>query len=71
MIIAEGKTERRREDILSKSEGVDGILWTSHEPLNAEALDRAGPQLKAVSTSSAGNYLYIDDRIVMIFFFAI
>lgn len=37
-----------------KSKGVDGILWATHEPLNAEALDRAGPQLKAISTKSAG-----------------
>lgn len=54
MIICEG-SEPTREEILSKSEGVDGILWASHEPLNAEALDRAGPQLRAVSTKSAGN----------------
>lgn len=46
--------EPSREEILSKSAGVDGILWATHEPLNAEALDRAGPQLKAISTKSAG-----------------
>lgn len=40
--------------MLSKSQGVDGILWATHEPLNAEALDRSGPQLKAISTKSAG-----------------
>lgn len=33
---------------------MDGILWATHEPLNAEALDRAGPQLKVISTKSAG-----------------
>lgn len=47
--------EPTREEILSKSEGVDGILWASHERLNGEALDRVGPQLNAVSTMSAGN----------------
>lgn len=46
--------EPSRDEILSKSEGVDGILWATHEPLNAEALDRAGPQLKVISTKSAG-----------------
>jgi glyoxylate/hydroxypyruvate reductase len=33
---------------------MDGILWATHSPLNAEALDAAGPQLKALSTMSAG-----------------
>lgn len=54
MILCEGLPEPTREEILSKSEGVDGILWANHERLDAEALDRAGPQLKAVSTKSAG-----------------
>lgn len=54
MIICEGLPEPSREEILTKSHGVDGILWATHEPLNAEALDRAGPQLKAISTKSAG-----------------
>lgn len=43
-----------RADILAASKGVDGILWASHEKLNAEALDAAGPQLKSISTMSAG-----------------
>lgn len=54
MLICEGLPEPTREEILSKSEGVDAILWATHERLNAEALDRAGPQLKAISTKSAG-----------------
>lgn len=38
---------------------MDGILWANHEPLNAEALDAAGPQLKSISLLSAG-YDYAD-----------
>lgn len=33
---------------------MDGVLWATHEKLNAEALDRAGPQLRAISAKSAG-----------------
>lgn len=55
MIIAEGYPEPTREEILSKSKGVDGILWASYGALNGEVLDRAGPQLKVVSTKSSGN----------------
>lgn len=54
VIICEGLPDPTREEILSKSHGVDGILWATHERLDAEALDRAGPQLKAISTKSAG-----------------
>lgn len=54
VIICEGLPQPSREEILSKSEGVDAILWATHEQLNAEALDRAGPQLKVISTKSAG-----------------
>lgn len=54
VIICEGLPEPTREEILTKSQGVDGILWATHEPLDAEALDRAGPRLKALSTKSAG-----------------
>lgn len=54
MIIADGYPEPTREEILSKSKGVDGILWASYGALNAEVLDRAGPQLKVVSTKSSG-----------------
>lgn len=36
------------------SKGAVGILWATRLTLNAEALDAAGPQLKAISTMSAG-----------------
>ncbi|XP_030383789.1 glyoxylate reductase/hydroxypyruvate reductase isoform X2 [Scaptodrosophila lebanonensis] len=44
----------RRAEILEKIKGVDGVFWGGHEPLNAEVLDAAGPNLKAISTMSAG-----------------
>lgn len=43
-----------REEILNKSKGMDGIFWATHVRLDAEALDCAGPQLKAISVKSAG-----------------
>ncbi|CAD7079959.1 unnamed protein product [Hermetia illucens] len=43
----------KRSEILEKAKGVDGILWATHEPLNGEVLDAAGPNLKAISTMSA------------------
>jgi glyoxylate/hydroxypyruvate reductase len=43
-----------RDEILTKSKGMDGIVWTTHSKLNAEACDAAGPQLKVVSTMSVG-----------------
>ncbi|XP_039950030.1 glyoxylate reductase/hydroxypyruvate reductase-like isoform X2 [Bactrocera tryoni] len=43
-----------RSEILEKAKGVHAFLWGGHEKLNAEALDAAGPQLKAISTMSAG-----------------
>lgn len=48
-----------REEIVCKAKGVDGILWANCEPLNAEILDSAGPQLKAIVTGTAG-YDYVD-----------
>lgn len=54
MIICDGLPVPTREEIMTKCQGVDGILWATHEPLNGEVLDRAGPQLKAISTKSAG-----------------
>lgn len=50
-----------REDIVSKLKElrVDGILWVNCERLNAEILDSAGPQLKAIVTGTAG-YDYVD-----------
>lgn len=46
--------EPSREEILSNAQGMDAILWSTHEPLNADALDRIGPQLRCISTKSAG-----------------
>lgn len=43
-----------RAELLCKIVGVDGVFWGGHEPLNAEVLDAAGPQLKSISTMSAG-----------------
>lgn len=40
--------------MLTKSKGVDGILWVTDVHVDAEALDAAGPQLKAISAKSAG-----------------
>ncbi|XP_004524806.2 glyoxylate reductase/hydroxypyruvate reductase-like [Ceratitis capitata] len=41
-------------EILEKSKGVDALLWGNNKPLSAAVLDAAGPQLKAISTMSAG-----------------
>ncbi|XP_055683026.1 glyoxylate reductase/hydroxypyruvate reductase-like [Lutzomyia longipalpis] len=54
VILTTGLPQPTREEVLRLSKGVDGILWANHEKLNAEALDVAGPQLKAISTMSAG-----------------
>jgi lactate dehydrogenase-like 2-hydroxyacid dehydrogenase len=43
-----------RSEILEKIKGADAIFWGSHDKLNAEALDAAGPQLKCISTMSVG-----------------
>ncbi|XP_030383194.1 glyoxylate reductase/hydroxypyruvate reductase-like [Scaptodrosophila lebanonensis] len=43
-----------RSEIISKVAGVDAIFWARYQPLNAEILDAAGCQLRAVSTMSAG-----------------
>ncbi len=40
--ICEGMPTPTREEILTKSRGMDGILWATHCELNAEALDAAG-----------------------------
>ncbi|XP_017491151.1 PREDICTED: glyoxylate reductase/hydroxypyruvate reductase-like isoform X2 [Rhagoletis zephyria] len=44
----------KRSEILEKAKGVHAFFWGGHEALNAEALDAAGPQLKSISTMSAG-----------------
>ncbi|KRF81511.1 glyoxylate reductase/hydroxypyruvate reductase isoform X1 [Drosophila virilis] len=43
-----------RAELLQKIKGVDGVFWGGHDALNAEVLDAAGPQLKSISTMSAG-----------------
>lgn len=48
-----------REEIIRKCVGVDGILWVNCERLDAEILDNAGPQLKAIVTGTAG-FDYVD-----------
>ena len=43
-----------KEEVLQKIQGMDGVLWGSLGALNSEILDAAGPQLKSISTISAG-----------------
>lgn len=43
-----------RDEILAKGKGVHGLFWATHDALNAEVLDAVGPQLKSISTMSAG-----------------
>ncbi|KAM7352330.1 glyoxylate reductase/hydroxypyruvate reductase-like [Cochliomyia hominivorax] len=43
-----------RSEILEKVKGVHGLFWGGHDTLNAEILNTAGPQLKSISTMSAG-----------------
>ncbi|XP_037959692.1 glyoxylate reductase/hydroxypyruvate reductase [Teleopsis dalmanni] len=51
-----------RTEILQKLPGVDAILWAHYQPLNAQILDAAGSQLKAVSTMSSGiDYVDLDE----------
>ncbi|KRF98446.1 uncharacterized protein Dwil_GK15435, isoform B [Drosophila willistoni] len=53
-IIQVNSLPTNRAELLEKIKGVDGAFWGGHEKLNAEVLDAAGPQLKSVSTMSAG-----------------
>lgn len=50
-----------RVEIVNKLKelAVDGILWVNCEPINAEILDSAGPQLKVIITGTAG-FDYVD-----------
>lgn len=50
-----------RKEIVNKLKelAVDGILWVNCERVNAEILDSAGPQLKAIVTGTAG-FDYVD-----------
>jgi len=41
-----------QQDLLEKVKGFDAIYWGTHNNLNAELLDAAGPQLKCISTMS-------------------
>lgn len=43
-----------REEVLSKSQGCDGIFWPRQIFLNAEILDHIGPQLKVISYTTTG-----------------
>ncbi|XP_017043904.1 glyoxylate reductase/hydroxypyruvate reductase [Drosophila ficusphila] len=43
-----------RIEILEKIKGVHAAIWGGRDILNAEVLDAAGPQFKAVSTMSSG-----------------
>ncbi|XP_018569219.1 glyoxylate reductase/hydroxypyruvate reductase-like [Anoplophora glabripennis] len=48
-----------KEEILSKVEGVDAILWASHLKIDKYVLDAAGSQMKTIGTMTAG-YDHID-----------
>lgn len=43
-----------RREMLRMIKGVEGLLWATQDPLDAEVLDSAGPQLKSISTMTAG-----------------
>lgn len=43
-----------REEILTKLPGIDALFWVSKYRLDKEVLDRAGPQLRVVSSMSVG-----------------
>ncbi|XP_055594543.1 glyoxylate reductase/hydroxypyruvate reductase-like [Uranotaenia lowii] len=43
-----------REQILQATPGAEGILWLTADRLDGEVLDKAGPQLNAVSTLTSG-----------------
>lgn len=51
VIICENES---RDEILNKANGVDGILWATHEKIDKEALIAAGPELKSISVFSVG-----------------
>lgn len=52
-IVCENEPPKKSE-ILQKVLGVDAIFWAHCHPLNAEILDAAGKNLKAVSTMTSG-----------------
>lgn len=45
---------QNRIEILEKIKGCHAAIWGGRDILNAEVLDAAGPQFKAVSTMSSG-----------------
>ncbi|XP_034834644.1 glyoxylate reductase/hydroxypyruvate reductase-like [Maniola hyperantus] len=49
----EGVNENK-EELLNLIPGCSALVWSSHHPITKELLDKAGPQLKIVSTASAG-----------------
>ncbi|XP_068617573.1 glyoxylate reductase/hydroxypyruvate reductase-like [Battus philenor] len=49
----EGAT-KCREELINLIPGCSALIWVSHYPISKELLDKAGPQLKIVSTASAG-----------------
>lgn len=60
--MCEGHPDATREEVLSKSKGVDAILWNLFHRVDASALDSAGPQLKVISVYSAGlDYVDINE----------
>ncbi|CAH0725533.1 unnamed protein product, partial [Brenthis ino] len=46
--------KENKEELLKLIPGVSALVWVSHHPITKELLDKAGPQLKIVSTASAG-----------------
>ncbi|CAI5680266.1 unnamed protein product [Oreochromis niloticus] len=51
-----------RKELLQKVKGVDGLLCTLTEKIDAELLDAAGPNLKVLSTMSVGfDHLSLDE----------
>ncbi|VVC88592.1 unnamed protein product [Leptidea sinapis] len=49
----EGLNENKQE-LLNLIPGCSALIWVSHHQITKELLDKAGPQLKIVSTASAG-----------------
>ncbi|XP_014371238.2 glyoxylate reductase/hydroxypyruvate reductase [Papilio machaon] len=49
----EGLT-KNKDELFDLIPGCSALVWVSHHPITKELLDRAGPQLKVVSTASAG-----------------
>ncbi|XP_066140587.1 glyoxylate reductase/hydroxypyruvate reductase-like [Euwallacea fornicatus] len=47
-------TSYDRTAVLKDVAGADALLWATHEKLDKELLDAAGPQLKVIGTMSAG-----------------